>query len=108
MNEEASSEPVATAFRTRPSATFMAAYFSAAIPERQTPEEVATSQGDAASSPCTINPCPGRSWSGDEVPQERHSMSPGENPGYGFSARTASAVSRAFVCVARPVAGSMA
>ena len=108
MKLEASSEPVATALPVVPEATFSAAYFSALIPERQMPDMLATSHGALPSSPCTIRPCPGMSWSGEEVPQARHSIWSGVKPSWGARRRTASAVSAALLWVIRPVPGSMA
>ena len=72
MYEEASSEPVATAFDARPAATLTYAYLNAVIPERQMPEVVTASQAGIPSSPCTMRPWPGNNRSGLVVPQHRH------------------------------------
>ena len=81
MKEEACSDPVATALATCPVATFIAAYLRAVMPAMQTPEVLTISHGPlSASSPCTMDACPGMSWSAWVVPQARHWMSRGEKP----------------------------
>ena len=75
---------------------------------QHTPEAVNTSQGGEPSSPCTIAPCAGISWSGVEVPQASSVTSSPPTLAFCCSRLTASAVSWALVCVALPLAGSMA
>src|SRR5512145_216002 len=80
-SEDASSDPVATAFSENPRATLAYAAFKEVMPQRQIPDVVTASKGPIFNSPATISACPGKSTSGVEVPAQRHSMSLTENSG---------------------------
>ena len=102
-NGENSSEPLATARCASPARNASQAYFSAAVPARQTPAHDTTSRRGQPSSPCTITAWLGINWSGSEVPLARQSTLP-MSP----RSRMAAAVSCALLIAGSPVARSMA
>jgi len=88
-----------------PEATAIHAYFRAVAPARQIPAVVTTSQEGVPSSPWTMTPWLGMSWSAMEVPVARQAMVVRSKP-HSASPRTASAVIWALVNRDWPVAGS--